>query len=224
MKNQLGFTFIEIVLVVAVLEILAGIVVAASSGTLRNSRKQAYETELQQIQQAIDGFGVRQDTPRFLGEQQFPILGAAKGKGPWYLGDEFTDAAVISDGILGNPRGGTRGGNPIWVDDDDGFRTPAEEVLNDEDSDGSEPGWHVQPVQFDGKTYYVDSRDYLIDFDLAARLDMVKEPPKSAAQDNCPRSKCTGSYIFYLNPDLTVETLLSEFPTPDSTGYQNAFP
>lgn len=224
MNNQAGFTFVEIVITVAILATLAAIVAVATTGTAESSRRQAYKVELKEIQQAVDGFYSRPDIPQLRGQPQLPIIGARRSNLDWYQGDPEDVPRVFRLKTLGNPLGGTRGGNPVWVDDGGGLRTLADNILNDEDATGAQPGWYLQPVQFGGRTYYVDSRDYFIDFDRAIELGMVREPPQMAAPDNCPQGGCQGSYIFYVASDGLVKTLFRDFPTPETTGYQGIFP
>lgn len=219
-----GFTLIEMLVVVVVIGILAVIVTASVSGQFRSSQREGYNTEKVHIQKVVSNYFIDSASPKFFGKPQLPIFGAAKGAGPFYSGDNNTNPQVIPGGIAGNPLAGTVGGKPIWADDDDGVREDAEEVLNDEDSTGSEPGWHVARVVVDGATFFVDSRDYLIDFDLLVARGFLRAPPVVAAQDNCRSSRCAGSYIFYVDAQGTVETLLRTFPTPHMTGFQHAFP
>ncbi len=225
MNNQRGFTFVEMALLVAILGVVAAIVVASVTGFLGQSRREAYNTEIKTMQAVVNQFFSRIDTPRFRGENQFPLLGAAKGAFRPYAGDDDLNPGLLPSGIPGNPLGGTMGGTPLWVDDGDGVRGPGEEALNDEDATGAEPGWHVQPVVVRGATFFVDSRDFFIDFDLASEMGVLREPPRAAAPDNCPTSnRCQGSYIFFLNANNKVQTLLGAFPSPETTGFQGVFP
>ena len=226
MNNQRGFTLVEMVIIVAILSVLAMIVTVSMGGILGKSRAEAYESTRKEVQAMANRFFARLDSPKFRGEHQFPIIGASKGELSFYSGDDGFVAGVLVNGIEGNPLGGISGGNPIWVDDGDGLRGTDEEVLNDEDSTGFEPGWHVQEVVFRGITYFVDSRDFFIDFDLAKELGAIRKVPKAAAPENCPRSpsKCGGSYIYFLNADNRVDTLLADFPAADRRGFQRVFP
>ena len=224
MGQQKGFTLIEILVSVAVMAVLTGIVSVTVSGHFRNSQNRAYQTDKRIVQQATDAFVGRNAIPNFLGKAQYPIFGALKRGGSLYRGDDGSTPAVVQGGIAGNPLGGTMGGTPVWVDDGDAVREASEEVLNDEDSPASAPGWHVARVDLQGVTYYVDSRDYLINFDLIFAEGLLHTIPASASQDNCSASKCTGSYIYFVNPRGTVETLLSSFPVAEKTGFQQIFP
>ena len=135
---------------------------------------------------------------------------------------------MIAGGIAGNPQGGLKGGLPVWSDGPggDGVRGDSENDLNDEDST-NEVGWHVNQVIVSGVTYYVDSRDHLIDFDRvtgSSAVPLLAEPPESASADNCSISECDGSYIWYVDQNGIVETLLSDFPSATSTGFQEIYP
>lgn len=119
---------------------------------------------------------------------------------------------------------GTEGGTPKWVDDGSGSRNGSENVLNDEDATGTQFGWYVASVSSGGTTYYVDSRDYLIDFDLLVDEKLMRQPPESAAAENCSESTCTGSYLYFVDAAGNVETLLATYPVASKSGYQGVFP
>ena len=55
-------------------------------------------------------------------------------------------------------------------------------------------------------------------------MNMFRSYPKSAAQENCPTTTCTGSYIYFIDKNGTVKTLLAELPIESKTGFQNIFP
>ncbi len=220
--RQRGFTLIELVVVIAILGVMAAMVVPAVTRPFRESQESAYKTELKLIQKLLDQYVVGTENPSFQGRVQFPIAGAAKGAGVFYPGDADTDAEIVV--ILGNPQAGTAGGTPVWKDNGDGVRSPAEEVLNDEDSTGAETGWRVATVVVGTITYYVDSRDYFVDFDLLVTSDssdgLLRQPPESASQENCSVSSCNGSYTYYIDAQGNVRTLLSNFPQPETLGFQ----
>ena len=222
-RTQRGFTLIELVVVISIIGVLAAIVVPVVTRNLGESQDKAYKTEVKLIQKLVDQYEVDRNNPLFQGKRQFPINGAAKGGGTLYTGDGDATTTVIVAGISGNPLGGTVGGNPVWVDDGDGTRDTSEDVLNDEDSVGTEVGWHVAQLVVSDVTYYVDSRDYLLDFDLLLQtgpVGLLRTPPESAALDNCSSSVCSGSYLYYVDAEGNVQTLLSSFPIPSTTGFQ----
>ena len=222
-----GFTLIELVVVMAILGVLAAIVVPVVTRHLGESQQEAYGTETDLIQRLVDQYFIDRDNPRFKGKRQYPILGAARTTLDAYEGDEDGDAGQLDASTIGNPLGGTIGGTPLWADDGDGLRDESEDELNDEDSTGDEVGWHVAEVEASGRTYFVDSRDYLIDFDLLLVNEgkgFLRKVPDSAAPINCSDSDCTGSYVYYVDGDGTVHTLLAKFPRPDTTGFQEIFP
>lgn len=222
--RQKGFTMVEVMVMVSVLGILAAIVIPVVAGHVKKSQREGYETELDAIQKVVQNYFVDKNNPKLLGQPQYPILGAAKASGAPYRGDDNGTPEVIPDGIAGNPLGGTQGGEPLWVDDGNGVRDASEEVLNDEDSPAGNPGWQVAPVVARGVTFFVDTRDFLIDFNLLVAFGLLRDPPRPAAQDNCPRSHCNGSYSYYVDASGTVRTLLASFPTPQSKGWQGVFP
>jgi hypothetical protein len=110
------------------------------------------------------------------------------------------------------------------VDVGNGTRDGSENVLNDEDATGTQFGWYVAAVTSGGTTYYVDSRDYLIDFDLLVAEKLMRQPPESAATENCSVSTCTGSYLYFVDSAGNVETLLATYPVASKSGYQGVFP
>ncbi len=224
MIRQRGFTLIEMVVVVAIIGVLAAVVVPVVTSNIGESQTEAYKSDVQQVQSVVDLYTTRGNNPKFKGKTQLPILGAAKGTGTFYTADGDSVAEVIAGGISGNPVGGTKGGTPVWVDNGDGVRASSENNLNDEDAPGTLVGWQVTAVTSTGPTHYVDTRDFIIDFDRLIALGMMRVAPESASSDSCSTSTCSGSYIYYVKVDGSVETLLSSFPTTTKTGFQEAYP
>ena len=218
-----GFTLIELIVVISILGVLTAIVVPAVTSHLGRSQEEAYKSDVKLIQKLVDQYFLDPNNLKLKGKRQYPILGAAKVSGALYAGDPNSDAEVIDGGIAGNPLGGTTGGAPIWADDGSAVRESIEDVLNDEDSSSGEVGWHVKEVVVSGVTYYVDTRDFIMDFDLMLNTGgggLLREPPKSASQDSCSISACTGSYIYFVDRVGNVKTLLAGLPTPDASGFQ----
>ena len=79
-------------------------------------------------------------------------------------------------------------------------------------------------VDVSGTTYYVDSRDFIIDFDLLLNTvgddGLLRKPPESAAAASCSNSSCDGSSIYFVDSVGNVQTLLASFPRADKTGFQ----
>ena len=95
-RGQKGFSLIEVLIVLAVLAVLAGVVVPNMSGILGRGEQEAYNGDQRAIQTAVDDF--YSDT-RVQGKRQYPIIG--------YDG---------SDGDAG-----ASGGTPVWDDADAGI-------------------------------------------------------------------------------------------------------
>ncbi|MQG18611.1 MAG: type II secretion system protein [SAR202 cluster bacterium] len=222
-KKSRGFTLIELIVVIAIMGVLTSIVTPSLIRHFGQSQEEAYRQEVAKIQSVVDQYLVSENNPRWHGEMQFPIIGATKISTQFYEGDQNSQPNVLSDGINSNPFYGGSGGFPKWLDNGDNKRDQSvENILNDEDSDPNQFGWHVSKITYLSNTYYVDSRDYFINFDLLS--DMFRNYPKSAAQENCPTSTCTGSYIYFIDKNGTVQTLLAELPIESKTGFQNIFP
>jgi hypothetical protein len=129
--------------------------------------------------------------------------------------------------ITGNVLGGTEGGIPEWVDNQNGIRDePDEEVLNDED-DTTQPGWQVATLTRQGTDYVVDSRDFFINFEMLVSEGYLEAVPASASPDNVPPGSnrtLIGPYSWFVNEKGIVESLLFSFPTSGNTGFQDVFP
>lgn len=223
MKNSKGFTLIELIVVIAIMGVLTSIVTPSLIRHFGQSQEEAYRQEVAKIQSVVDQYLVSGNNPRWHGEMQLPIIGATKISNQFYEGDQNSQSNVLNQGINSNPFLGSSGGFPKWVDDGDNKRDQStENILNDEDSTLDQFGWHVSTITYLTNTYYVDSRDYLINFDLL--INMFRSYPKSAAQENCPTTTCTGSYIYFIDKNGTVKTLLAELPIESKTGFQNIFP
>lgn len=218
-ESSRAFTLLELMVVISILGVLTAIVIPVLTGQLGQSQEGAYGAEVDQLQKLVDQFFVDEDSPRYNGQSQFPIMGAAKGVGPFYTADADLTAEVIATSVQ-NPAAGTQGGTPVWDDNLDGVRAVDEEILNDEDTPTTTVGWHVAPIVVGATQYYVDSRDFFVDFDLLVDAELLREAPKSASSENCSVSACTGSYTYYVDAKGTVKTLLNSLPVAANTGFQ----
>lgn len=221
-SNQGGFTLVELVVVIAILGVMAAIAVPMVNNFLGSSKEQAYAAEMMAIQVSVDAFRNNPANVRFTGRRQFPIIGANKNSGAFIQPDENTEAQKIAVPIEGNPRGGTMGGSPKWVDDADGIRETSEDDLNDEDS-VTASGWYVAIIERQGTRYIADSRDYFIDFSQLVDAGLLEKPPASASLDNIGGSE-TGSYSWYVDQSGRVKSLPFFYPESNQTGYQAVFP
>jgi len=225
-KGERGFTLVELVVVIAILGVLAAISVPMVNNFLDSSKSQAYSLERERIQRAVDAYRSHPLNARFTGHRQYPIHGEAKTRGPFETpdGDTATHRTLV---ITGNPLGGTKGGQPLWVDDLDGIREPAtEEVLNDAD-DVPQPGWQVATVTRQTTDYIVDTRDYFINFETLILQGLLEAIPPSASPDNQPLGSMrtfVGPYSWYVNSLGIVDSLLFAYPVPANAGYQDVFP
>jgi len=224
-RGERGFTLVELVVVIAILGVLAAVSVPMVNNFLESSKGQAYNVEQERIQRAVDAYRSNPLNTRFTGRRQYPIHGESKTQGPFTTPDENTTADIVV--ITGNPLGGTKGGQPLWVDDGNGIRDAAtEENLNDED-DVTQPGWQVATVARQNVDYIVDSRDYFINFERLVLQGLLESIPPSASPDNQPpgsQRTFVGPYSWYVNSQGIVDSLLFAFPVAANTGYQDVFP
>ncbi len=149
-------------------------------------------------------------------------------------------AASSSVGLASpaNPLAGTRGGDPTWADfqnPDDGFRGTPGPVSEDHlqgpggpcttpvcgslEADG---GWKTVSVTRSAIAYYVDTRDYFIDFDTLVSAGLLDKVPSSASLDDKPSGSAntySGSYSWYVDVTGKVHSLLYSYPTSSNKDY-----
>ena len=223
-KGEQGFTLVELIVVISILGVLSSLALPTISPFLGRSKDRAYNADLERVQLAVDAYYSDPGNDRFLGKRQYPILATLKSDGAFVQPDN--DNAGQTTSITGNPLGGTQGGAPKWIDDDNGIRDNDEEALNDED-DEDVTGWHVATVDREGTDYLADSRDYFVDFDALVAKGFLTQVPESASPDNkAPGSTnaYNGSYSWYVNEFGVVETVLFFFPESQNTGFLDAYP
>ncbi|MBI2909817.1 MAG: prepilin-type N-terminal cleavage/methylation domain-containing protein [Chloroflexi bacterium] len=226
-KKQRGFTLVELVVVIAILGTLAAISVPMVTNYLTQAKQRAYISDVERVQAAVDAYLTAPNNPKFLGAPQFPIKGLGNGSAS-ATGLRDTDGTGDTEVTTPkNPLGGTKGGNPNWKDDGDGLRTG--NSLFGTAAAATVEGWRLVAVTRQSKTYYVDTRDYIIDMSLLTTDDAAnnKKPlldgaPSSASSDNVTGG--TGSYTYYVDANGKVQTLLNAFPTSTKTGFQNVHP
>lgn len=227
-KDQKGFTLIELVVVIAILGVMAAIAVPMVNNFLTSSKEQAYIADRETIQAAVSGFYSSPGNARFEGRRQYPIIGTNKTDLTLLLKEGDTANYPTPLTVDGNPLGGTKGGTPKWLDDvnnPNGVRDNNENLLNDE-TVPTEKGWHVTSEDKGSFTYLVDTRDYLIDFDLLVTAGFLDKNPGSASTDNTGGSD-TGSYSWFVDVNGRVQSLLFFYPvsdTPEDTNYQEVYP
>lgn len=137
-----------------------------------------------------------------------------------------------------NPLGGTRGGDPTWADfqnPDDGFRGSPGPVTEQHlqgpggpctttvcpslEEDG---GWKTVSVTRSGTAYYVDTRDYFVNFDALVTAGLLDKVPASASPDCKPSGSTntySGTYSWYVDVNGKVQSLLYSYPTSTNKGY-----
>ena len=246
-QAQQGFTLIELVVVIAILGVMAAIAVPMVNNFLASSKEQAWIADRATIQASVDAYFSSPSNVRFLGRRQYPIFGADRTDDVFIRADHDHDSdhpenhehhdqdhnkknphhhinlkEDLTD--LGNPLGGTQGGNPKWIDDGNGIRDASEEELLDNDPKSLDyPGWHVATITRESTEYIVDSRDYFIDFNKLVTAGLLDGVPASASIDD-GGGTADGSYSWYINPTGRVESIYTFFPEATETGYQDAYP
>ena len=74
-EASVGFTLIELIVVIAILGILIAIAIPTIRGFLESSREQAYEADRRVIQLAVDAYYYSPSNERFNNDRQYPIMG-----------------------------------------------------------------------------------------------------------------------------------------------------
>lgn len=248
-KAEWGFTLIELVVVIAILGVMAAIAVPMVNNFLGSAKAQSWTTDRAIVQTSVDAWVSSPSNARFLGQRQYPIIGADKTGDVFIRADHNHDSQhpdshahhdkdhkLVNKGghhhiqiehdlaELGNPLGGTQGGNPKWIDGGNGIRDADEEELLDNDPGSlDKSGWHVATVTREGTEYIVDSRDYFIDFTKLVNAGLLEKVPTSGSTDDVGGT-ASGSYGWYVDPDGRVKSLYFFFPESDQTGFQQAYP
>lgn len=222
LKNQRGFTLIELVVVIAILGVLAAVAVPMISNYLSGAKQRAWNAEQEQIQNAVDAFYGAPDNTRFIGKRQYPVI----GRGQTSQGSltnatttqTYTDDGSPFDGSpTWNPLGGTQGADltysTAWEDvNNDGVRSATSTSLDK---------WNSTTSTRNSVNYQTDPRYYFIDFEVLVTKGLLSKVPESASSDNktsgTNTGDYTGSYIWYVNDKGQVKSLYKEFP--DTAGF-----
>ncbi len=221
LKNQNGFTLIELIVVIAILGVLAAIAVPTVNNYLGSSKERSWNAEQGRIQTAVDAYMSNPANKRAQGKPQFPIIGKDQTSQDHLNATTTANVTDDQNPFNGtsteyfNPLAGRQGADlsAAWNDgDDDGVR----------DIDGSSPDtWTTVQVTKGSKTYYVDARYYFINFEALVTDGFLESVPDSASADNTPEGSSTtysGSYGWYLDADEKVQSLYSFLPS--TQGYE----
>ena len=230
LKRQRGFTLVEMVTVVAIMGVMAAVAVPMVNSQLGKTREKSYLQDRAMIQTSVDSFFTAADNIRYQGQRQFPILGSTESTRVDFLPRGTALVEFIEEGsgpdLLAalplNPLRGVGGGEPKWRDaatsstPGDGNRDSTnEEGLNNiaatKNNITDDGGWYVDDVSFQNKTFAVDSRDYIIDFNLLVDAGLLQNVPESASPDNGGGST-TGSYVWFVKETGQIESIFFHFP------------
>ncbi len=227
MRNERGFTLIELIVVIAIMGVLAAVAIPSFDSFLDQSKGQSAVSELERIKSAVENYRGDTSNVRFLGLRQFPTLGKdqtdesaliqlsstseLRDQGnPFSLsaGDIF--ASTTASGALWNPVGGTEGADlsASWTD---GTTVGIRDV-----SSSSNDTWTTAAVVRGGVTWYTDPRYSLVDFEELIASGQLTEIPESASDDHKPPASTetyTGSYMYYAGADGLVAVLYAELPS-----------
>lgn len=222
LKNQRGFTLIELMVVIAILGVLAAVAVPMVTNYLDTAKERSFNADKERIQAAVEAFYGAPDNDRFIGKRQYPLIGRSQTNQS--LTNATSSAQFVddqkpfdSDGSaeLWNPVGGTVGATstPVWTDDLDGVR---------ETSTSSPDKWTRIQVFRSGVEYYTDPRYFFIDFEILVTNGLLSAIPDSASPDNKPEGSTEnydGSYIWYVDKEGKVQALYRHLPS--KTDYQD---